>query len=70
MARITQLKQEKVDATLQQLDKSNLPLNTKVDRYVQTLVDVYGKEAVDPEKSHPVQQMEGLLTLSSVQDEL
>ncbi|HNA20169.1 MAG TPA: hypothetical protein PLN40_01970 [Agitococcus sp.] len=65
-----QLKQEKVDATLQQLDKSNLPLNTKVDRYVQTLVDVYGKEAVDPEKSHPVQQMEGLLTLSSVQDEL
>ena len=65
-----QLQQEKVDATLQQLDTPSLPLAAKVDRYVQTLVEVYGKTAIDPEKSHPVQQMEGLLTLNSVQDQL
>ena len=64
------LKQEKIDATLKELDKSNLPLNTKVDRYVKSLVDIYGKDAIDPEKSHPVQQMEGLLVLNSVQDQL
>jgi hypothetical protein len=65
-----QLQQEKVDAALQQLDSSSLPLTTKIDRYVQTLVDVYGKSVTDPDKSHPVQQMEGLLTLNSVQDQL
>jgi hypothetical protein len=65
-----QLKQEKVELVLEQLDKSNLPLKNKIDNYTKTLVDVYGKEAIDPEKSHPVQQMEGLLTLSSVQDQL
>ena len=65
-----QLKQEKVEAALQQLDTHGLPLSTKVDRYVQTLVDVYGKSATDPDKSHPVQQMEGLLTLNSVQEQL
>ena len=52
-----QLQQEKVDVALQQLDTSSLPLAAKVDSYVKTLVDVYGKSAIDPEKSHPVQQM-------------
>ena len=65
-----QVKQEKVNAVLQQLDQSNLPLNSKIDRYVQTLKEVYGAEAIDPDKSHPVQQMESLLTLNSVQDQL
>ena len=65
-----QVKQEKVTAVLQQLDQSNLPLNSKIDRYVQTLKAVYGTEATDPEKSHPVQQMQGLLTLNSVQEQL
>ncbi|MCB1660311.1 MAG: hypothetical protein KDI39_18970, partial [Pseudomonadales bacterium] len=65
-----QVKQEKVNTALQQLDQSNLPLNSKIDRYVQTLKEVYGTEATDPEKSHPVQQMQGLLTLNSVQDQL
>ncbi|MDO9176724.1 MAG: hypothetical protein Q7U16_00155 [Agitococcus sp.] len=65
-----QLQQEKVDAVLQQLDSPSLPLAAKIDRYVQTLVDVYGKSAIDPDKSHPVQQMEGLLTLNSVQEQL
>ncbi len=65
-----QLQQEKVDVALQQLDTSSLPLAAKVDSYVKTLVDVYGKSAIDPEKSHPVQQMEGLLTLNSVQEQL
>ncbi|HEX5276456.1 MAG TPA: hypothetical protein VFW42_02180 [Fluviicoccus sp.] len=65
-----QLKQEKVEAALQQLDTPGLPLSTKVDRYVQTLVDIYGTDATNPDKSHPVQQMEGLLALNTVQDQL
>jgi hypothetical protein len=65
-----QLKQEKVEAALQQLDTPGLPLATKVDRYVQTLVDIYGTDATNPDKSHPVQQMEGLLALNTVQDQL
>lgn len=65
-----QLQQEKVETALKQLDTPSLPLGAKVDRYVQTLVEVYGPDARNPDRSHPVQQMEGLLSLASVQDQL
>lgn len=66
----SQVKQEQIDAALQKIETSSLPLNAKVDSYVKTLVDVYGAEATNPDKSHPVQNMEMLLQLKSVQDQL
>ena len=66
----SQLRQEQVDAALQKIDTSSLPLSTKVDNYVQTLVNVYGESAKIPEKSHPVQVMGNFLQLKSVQDQL
>ncbi len=66
----TQRQQEKVDSALKQLDASSLPFAAKVDSYVKTLNEVYGAAARDPERSHPVQRMEGLLALPSVQDQL
>jgi hypothetical protein len=65
-----QLQQEQVETALKQLDTPSLPLAAKVDSYVQTLVEVYGPDARNPDRSHPVQQMEGLLSLASVQDQL
>ena len=41
-----------------------------MDNYVQTLVNVYGEQAKNPEKSHPVQVMGNFLQLKSVQDQL
>lgn len=66
----SQLRQEQVDAALQKIDTSSLPLSAKVDNYVQTLVNVYGEQAKNPEKSHPVQVMGNFLQLKSVQDQL
>ncbi|RZU36915.1 lipase chaperone protein [Fluviicoccus keumensis] len=65
-----EIKQEKVDAALKKLDGSGLPVAAKVDSYVKTLTEVYGQDALNPDKSHPVQMMEGFLTLDSVQGEL
>lgn len=64
------LKQEKVADALRKLDTSGLPLAAKVDGYVKTLAGVYGPSALDPAQSHPVQLMEGFLTLKSVQSDL
>ncbi|HEX5278127.1 MAG TPA: hypothetical protein VFW42_10710, partial [Fluviicoccus sp.] len=65
-----EVKQDKVESALKKLDGSGLPVTAKVDSYVKTLSEVYGPDALNPDKSHPVQMMEGFLTLPSVQDEL
>lgn len=65
-----EIKQEKVDGALKKLEGSGLPVAAKVDSYVKTLTEVYGPDALNPDKSHPVQMMEGFLNLESVQSEL
>lgn len=65
-----QFKQEKVEKSLAIIDKNNQPLTQKIKAYGQTLTDVYGQEALDPNQSHPVQLMESFLKLESVQNDL
>ncbi len=66
----SQVKQEQIDAALQKIETSSLPLSAKVDSYVKTLINVHGADATNPDKSHPVQTMGQFLELKSVQDQL
>ena len=65
-----QFKQEKVEKSLATINQSTQPLEQKIKTYSQTLTEVYGQEALDPNQSHPVQLMEGFLKLDSVQEDL